>query len=826
MGLPRYHTMEDYNPKEVLAYLHNLGHLQVGGCTEIRILPEEVRLRIKNKLEYVGRVVSDYYTDYEKAVQDIADYDGKASVYTTLNPCDPKLVRRSENKLVPQAKQTTSDDEIIKISWLPLDFDPERPSGTSSSEEELQAAISKREEVIEEVFSPLKAEVIRGMSGNGAHGLIKLPDYDNTLEIKGNVEKIIKYLAETYSDDQVKVDGTVFNPSRIWKLYGLKSTKGDPEATGVPQRRAEIDLPPEIIPFDVMAHLDQIIPQLDQSGHQENVNTSFQYDLDYDLDIEAYLSANGVEFRPSKETTVKGEPARTWRITCPFDNNHQYDAQVIKWRSGKLGFSCPHDSCQKNKGWQAFKAKVDVIRPYDNVQTAPIVVKPKKENNNREQVQQASEAKTLAQLMEMKFDPIKWAVPNLIPEGLAMLAGRPKSGKSMMALGLALAVSNGGRAFSSSDYRCEMGSVFFAALEDSPRRLQSRTAQLMESVGGNAGSLFRWLVDLPRLDQGGLEYIERWADEVFNPRLFVIDLLSKVKSPIKSGSSIYDEEYKIMEGLQKLAINKQIAVLLIHHTRKNPALGNLMDEISGSTAITGACDTLMLLKRNGTKGTLYCQGRDIDEVELVLEGDLNSRTWTLLGDAQQLERSDERQRILDLLAESKDPMSPTEIASLLETPGNNIRQLLHSMYNKEQDPLIIKVGRGKYTLTEEADNNNHNHNINNNDNKITNDSQNLLSSPNSDNNQNNKNITVEPSDSKGPQQLVIDVTNVMGGDRKGLEDALSQLRGTNWAQTDWLERIEQAVENGMPCSDAAEAIHLITSGSQYKAGKRLVPYQG
>jgi len=810
--------MTDYNPQEVLAYLHSLGHLQVGGCTEIRILPEEVRLRMKNKLEYVGRVVSGYYTDYEKAVQDIADYDGKASVYTTLNPCDPKLVRRSENKLVPQAKQTTSDDEIIKISWLPLDFDPERPSGTSSSEEELQAAISKREEVIEEVFSPLKAEVIRGMSGNGAHGLIKLPDYDNTLEIKGNVEKIIKYLAETYSDDQVKVDGTVFNPSRIWKLYGLKSIKGDPEATGAPQRRAEIDLPSEIIPFDVIAHLNQILPE----SSQEVRNTIPQYDLD----VETYLSSNGVEFRSSKEATIAGESARTWRITCPFDNNHQYDAQLVKWRSGKLGFSCPHDSCQKNKGWQAFKAKVGDTRPYDNVQTAPIVVKPKKENNNREQVQQASEAKTLAQLMEMKFDPIKWAVPNLIPEGLAMLAGRPKSGKSMMALGLALAVSNGGRAFSSSDYRCEMGSVFFAALEDSPRRLQSRTAQLMESVGGNAGSLFRWLVDLPRLDQGGLEYIERWADEVFNPRLFVIDLLSKVKSPIKSGSSIYDEEYKIMEGLQKLAINKQIAVLLIHHTRKAPALGNLMDEISGSTAITGACDTLMLLKRTGIKGTLYCQGRDIDEVELALEGDLNSRTWTLLGNVQQLGQSSERQRILDVLAESKDAMSPADIAGLLEVPRNNIRQLLHSMYNREQDPLITKVGRGMYTLTSKGDNNDNNDNNNNSDNKITNDSQNLLSSPNSDNNQNNKNIAVEPSDSKDPQQLVMDVTDVMGGDRKDLEDALSQLRGTTWAQTDWLKKIEQAVENGMPCSDATEAIHLITSGSQHEAGKRLVPYQG
>ena len=346
--------MKNYNPKEVLAYLHSLDHLQVGGCTEIRILPEEVRLQIKNKLEYVGRVVSGYYTDYEKAVQDIADYDGKANVYTTLNPCDPKLIRRAENKLILNAKQTTNDDEIIRISWLPLDFDPERPSGTASSEEELQAAISKREEVIEEVFSPLKAEVIRAVSGNGAHGLIKLPDYENTVENRGIVERAINYLAETYSDDQVKVDGTVFNPSRIWKLYGMKSTKGDPEATDAPQRRAEIDLPPEIIPFDVIAHLDRIVPKSSREVSQENGKAIPQYDLD----VETYLLANGVEFRPSKEATIKGESAQTWRIICPFDSNHKYDAQVVKWRSGKLGFVCPHDSCKKNKGWQAFKAKV------------------------------------------------------------------------------------------------------------------------------------------------------------------------------------------------------------------------------------------------------------------------------------------------------------------------------------------------------------------------------------------------------------------------------------------------------------------------------------
>ena len=104
MDLPRYHAMEDYNPKEVLTYLKSLGHLQAGGCTEIRILPEEVRLRIKNKLEYVGKVVSGYYTNYEKAVQDKMQQDRQDRVQTALV--------RDENERVLQ--------EIVKNPGLTL----------------------------------------------------------------------------------------------------------------------------------------------------------------------------------------------------------------------------------------------------------------------------------------------------------------------------------------------------------------------------------------------------------------------------------------------------------------------------------------------------------------------------------------------------------------------------------------------------------------------------------------------------------------------------------------------------------------------------------
>ena len=215
-------------------------------------------------------------------------------------------------------------------------------------------------------------------------------------------------------------------------------------------------------------------------------------------------------------------------------------------------------------------------------------------------------------------------------------------------------------------------------------------------------------------------------------------------------------------------------------------------------------------------------------MELALEGDLNSRTWTLLGNAQQLERSNERQRILDLLAESKDAMSPTEIAGLLQTPSNNIRQLLHSMYNKEQDPLIVKVGRGKYTLTEKADNNNNNDNNNNDDNKITNDSQNLLSPSDSDNNQNNKNIIIEPSYSKGYEQLVIGVTDVTGGkensqnqhltsgqDTSAYDAMLEDLGRRGWMS--WVDSIRSAVSQGVSHAQAMEVMLMVKVGSIYRA---------
>ena len=128
----------DYQPSVVSDFLAQLGHLEAGGCTEIRILPPGRSLKLNGTQRYVGAVISGYFNDYERAAREIVPFDGQAAVYCSLQPCDPKLLRRSDNHLTLEAKHTTNDSQIVAYNWLLLDIDPVRPAETASSDPELQ----------------------------------------------------------------------------------------------------------------------------------------------------------------------------------------------------------------------------------------------------------------------------------------------------------------------------------------------------------------------------------------------------------------------------------------------------------------------------------------------------------------------------------------------------------------------------------------------------------------------------------------------------------------------------------------------------------------
>lgn len=168
----------------------------------------------------------DNHADFCKALKIIEglEYSG---AYFTLQVIDQRLIGRAFNRL-KISDQTTSDNNILAYRWLPLDFDPVRPSGISSSDAELKDAIALREHVVPivqeryELPSPVLA-----MSGNGCHALFRLPDWPVDDERKRIIQGLLKKISEEFSTETVSIDQTVFNPARIWKLYGTKAHKGD-----------------------------------------------------------------------------------------------------------------------------------------------------------------------------------------------------------------------------------------------------------------------------------------------------------------------------------------------------------------------------------------------------------------------------------------------------------------------------------------------------------------------------------------------------------------------------------------------------------------------
>jgi len=192
---------------------------------EIRV----VGFRGKINGEYYKGTLAGYFADHAKFCEalKILEQCEHSGIYFTLQVIDPRLLARAYNRLKPGIS-STSDNNVIAYRWLPVDIDPARPSGISSSDSELQRAWETREKVIAWVTDNLDfTNPIKAMSGNGYHLLYRLPDLPVNSDNTGFVKSVLEALDKEFSDSRISIDLTVFNPARIWKLYGTRTGKGD-----------------------------------------------------------------------------------------------------------------------------------------------------------------------------------------------------------------------------------------------------------------------------------------------------------------------------------------------------------------------------------------------------------------------------------------------------------------------------------------------------------------------------------------------------------------------------------------------------------------------
>lgn len=284
----------------------------------------------------------------------------------------------------------------------------------------------------------------------------------------------------------------------------------------------------------------------------------------------------------------------------------------------------------------------------------------------------------------------RWAVPGLLPAGLVVLAGAPKVGKSWLLLDLCLRVAMGSPVLGTCEV--EAGPTLYLALEDTPRRLQSRMGMLLrddEKAPATAHLHTSW----PRMGDGGADLLRGHMEAHPDTRVVAVDVLSRIRDLAKSDGGMYDADYEAMHAFKKIADDFDVLVLVNHHDRKAKA-EDWMTTVSGTRGVTGAADAILLLtKPRGTAdGLLSITGRDVEEAQHALK--FSGGQWTLLDQpARTYSLSDTRARILRLLLDHPG-LRPAEVADRLDgVSRDNAKQTLARM---REDQQVRADATGRY----------------------------------------------------------------------------------------------------------------------------------
>ena len=299
---------------------------------------------------------------------------------------------------------------------------------------------------------------------------------------------------------------------------------------------------------------------------------------------------------------------------------------------------------------------------------------------------------TASALMQKTFPAPRWAIPGIIPEGLNLLAGKPKKGKSLLALNIGLSITLGGLAL--GKIPVDQGAVIYLALEDTLRRLQGRIRQMLPySEAPNDLHLF---TEWPRMDAGGLELLEAKIIETHDLRLVIIDTLQKFRKPVKNNANLYVEDYETTSKIKDLADRLGISILLIHHLRKAES-DDIFDTLSGSLGLTGGTDGNLVMESTKGQCTLHITGRDVEGIELAIELDNRILTWRLLGERGEVRATVEQQKIYDALRNATESITPKELADITGLKTGYIKKLLAKFL---EDGSVRRSGYGKYIFRE------------------------------------------------------------------------------------------------------------------------------
>lgn len=562
-----------------------------------------------------SKPISGYFRDVNTLIEAFQTVDLRnTNTYITLNRLMDSLYSRQQADRLLAVKNTTSDKEVEVIEWLFVDLDPERPSGISSTNDELKAS----QELAQKVYVYLKGEgfeePVKAFSGNGCHLLYRI-GLSNTDENVKLIKRCLKALSAMFSTDRVKVDTANFNPSRICKLYGTMAQKGS-NTVDRPHRMARIDGDVKELKQTKKIYLEKLAEEIEE---EEIRPARYNNYSPHDFDIETWMSEHGIRY-----TTKAGDGYTKFVLDeCPFNSSHKApDSMILKQPSGAIGFKCLHNSCQ-DKRWQDVRIMFEPDA-YDRQNEAfdrAIEEGWKRHNRDRKKteinVENGAIWETVADVLKKptpdneyiktRIDVIDRKTHGLMKGGLSVWSGLRGSAKSTILSQIALQAVNDNHnvLFYSgelTDKRFIRWLIQQAAGKQYVKEITKDESQFWFVPDEIKSTIADWIgkrlfiynnsygSDYTKL----MEEIESQTQKV-KPDLIVLDNLMTINVQAVDVNE-YRAQTTLMIHLSELAKQYNCHVALVAHPRKTTTFLRLLD-ISGSGNISNLVDSAFIVHR-------------------------------------------------------------------------------------------------------------------------------------------------------------------------------------------------------------------------------------
>lgn len=583
----------------------------------------------------------------------------RRNIYITLGEVREECFSRSQsNRFEKNPAVTTNDNDIIAYRWLFVDLDPVRPTGISSSDEQLKSAEQLRDLVYEYLQGLGFSEPVKAMSGNGYHLLYRI-DIPNDEKGRALVEKCLKNLSALFDNDDVKIDTTNSNPSRICKLHGTLAQKGT-STKKRPHRMSRILSAPEPITITPRQTLQVLADELPDAPEPVKIRRGVTNTQSSEFNLLSFMRDHGMSY-----TEDSNDRAKIYKLDhCPFDPSHTNgDAKIFQYGDGAIAFKCHHNSCRKYK-WQDVRLKYEpdaydhedddshIDEGYrrhkqqkaeeDAVKAAIKQDQPKPKKKRTFRKLKTAEGLLQKDLPEPRvFIGVDDELPILV-EGTCILSAKPKLGKSWLALGMCLAVANGDDFMGYKTRKC---STLYLDLETSEQLQQKRLKKMLK--GAKPPSNFYLETETDTIENGFVDQIENYLQQDPDIGVVVIDVFQIIRSTAKSAKETeYEHAYRDITPLNELAQKHHISIILVCHDRKAVDPDDPFSNILGSTGLQGAATQMMVMFRRRKDEPIHIsvKGKTIDGLP-ELNVKLENAEWSIVEGGDSAEQ--EKQRLLN-----------------------------------------------------------------------------------------------------------------------------------------------------------------------------------